>query len=275
MTIVNSYITRTNFLNWLDTKTATSAADDLIIDDIIESASRYIDDTCGRRFFPYRQARVYDKPEENQLELIADLLDIYSVTNGDLVGITAADYILLPANDPPYWAIKLRDTSSMVWEPNAAGSDDQVITVDGLWSYRPFYPVQGWTQVGTLAADIANTTVLTATLTAGHTAITGQIWKVGIEIFQGSVAANIITVVSRGDNGTTAAVHTALDPIYMWNVYKPIQSACYQIVTGVYKRRFGENLSGVARVTGAGVVITPQDVPQLAMRTLLNLSRLS
>jgi hypothetical protein len=271
---MNSYITRANFLGWINTATATLAADDAIIDDIIEAASRYIDDTCGRRFFPYRQARLYDLPDENFIQLDADLLELYILTNGDGTVITSADYILQSVNDPPYWGIKLRDTSSLAWEPSAAGSGDQVLSVDGLWSYRPFYPVQGWTQVGTVASAL-NATDLTFNLTAGHTASTGQIWKVDIEIFQGAIATNAVTLVQRGDNGTTAATHLIVAPIYAWNVYKPIQSACYQITTGVYKRRFGENLSGVARVTGAGVVITPQDVPQLAARILLNHSRLS
>lgn len=43
-----------------------------------------------------------------------------------------------------------------------------------------------------------------------------------------------------------------------------IESACNDIVISQYHRRFGENTGGAATVTGAGVVITPQDIPSSA-----------
>jgi len=43
-----------------------------------------------------------------------------------------------------------------------------------------------------------------------------------------------------------------------------IREACSMIAQSFYKRRFGENVSGIAKVTAAGVVITPQDVPSAA-----------
>jgi hypothetical protein len=227
MTISNGYITRTNFLNWEQAATAVSAADDLIIDDIIESTSRYIDDATARRFYPFRKTNQYDLPSFNEIDFQDDLLEIYTLTNGDLTVLTSTDYILVSVNDPPYWAIKLRDTSTKSWQPNSAGSGDQVISLDGLWAFRPNYTVQGWTQVGTVAGALGASS-LTFNLTAGHTAITGQIWKVDSEFFQGSISTNAVTVIQRGDNGTSAASHLDLAPIYMWNTYKPIQSACYR-----------------------------------------------
>jgi len=274
MTISNGYITRTNLLNWLASATATSSADDLVIDDIIEQTSRIIDDITARRFYPFRQTRKYDLPEDNELDLVDDLLEVYTLTNGDASVIASSDYNLYSVNDPPYWSIRLKDISTVSWQTTAGGSSEQVVTLDGLWSYRPQYTAQGWTQVGTIAAAL-NASDLTFNMTAGNTAITGQIWKVDTEIFQGSISTNAVTLIQRGDNGTTAATHLILAPVYMWNVYKPVQSAAYQIAVGVYKRRFGEGVTGVARVTSAGVVITPQDVPQLAMRILLSLTRLS
>ena len=43
-----------------------------------------------------------------------------------------------------------------------------------------------------------------------------------------------------------------------------IKSACLQIASAVYKRRYGENTTGTATVTGAGVVIMPTDIPTSA-----------
>jgi hypothetical protein len=43
-----------------------------------------------------------------------------------------------------------------------------------------------------------------------------------------------------------------------------IRQACLMIGHSIYKRRMGENTSSSVKVTGAGVVITPQDVPSQA-----------
>ena len=51
---------------------------------------------------------------------------------------------------------------------------------------------------------------------------------------------------------------------YMATHTDDIREACLMITQGFVKRRFGKNVSGIARVTGAGVVISPQDVPSAA-----------
>ena len=43
-----------------------------------------------------------------------------------------------------------------------------------------------------------------------------------------------------------------------------IKNACLMIVASAYNRRAGENQTGVARITAAGVVITPEDIPSSA-----------
>jgi hypothetical protein len=47
-----------------------------------------------------------------------------------------------------------------------------------------------------------------------------------------------------------------------------VTAAVEDIVVNAYHRRFGENTSGIATVTGAGVVITPKDIPEAAWRTI-------
>jgi hypothetical protein len=47
-----------------------------------------------------------------------------------------------------------------------------------------------------------------------------------------------------------------------------ITGACNDIVVTAYHKRFGENVTGAATVTGAGVVITPKDIPDAAWKTL-------
>lgn len=53
-----------------------------------------------------------------------------------------------------------------------------------------------------------------------------------------------------------------------------IRIACLDIAKSIYKRRFGENQSGVATITGAGVVITPRDIPETAAALLRAYRRL-
>jgi hypothetical protein len=41
-----------------------------------------------------------------------------------------------------------------------------------------------------------------------------------------------------------------------------IKQACIMLASAEYRKRFGENSSSIATVTGAGVVITPQGMPK-------------
>ncbi len=52
-----------------------------------------------------------------------------------------------------------------------------------------------------------------------------------------------------------------------------IEGACQDIVVGAYHKRFGENTVGAATVTGAGVVITPKDIPDAAWKTIQRYKR--
>jgi hypothetical protein len=52
-----------------------------------------------------------------------------------------------------------------------------------------------------------------------------------------------------------------------------IERACMAIVTNVYHNRYGQNVQGAAVVTGAGVVITPNDVPEEVMLILQQYKR--
>ncbi len=49
-----------------------------------------------------------------------------------------------------------------------------------------------------------------------------------------------------------------------------VKTTIEEIVINVYNKRFGNNTTGAATITGAGVVITPKDIPDTAMRTIMN-----
>jgi hypothetical protein len=111
-------------------------------------------------------------------------------------------------------------------------------------------------------------------MTAGHMIEAGSIVKIGNEIFNvASQTATSITVNQRGDNGSTAATALISVTVYKWNVMHRIRQACLQTVMNVYASRTGQSSSGRMTVTGAGIVIRPDDVPQLAQKTLDGLVR--
>ena len=54
-----------------------------------------------------------------------------------------------------------------------------------------------------------------------------------------------------------------------------IQEAVMMIVKNAYNRRFGDNTSGKSIITSGGVIVTPEDIPDKAMDTLLHHRRVS
>jgi hypothetical protein len=83
-----------------------------------------------------------------------------------------------------------------------------------------------------------------------------------------------VTVAVRGDNGSTASAHVITTPVYIWQPEPDIVLACQMIVKNLYHNRFGQNTTGVATITGAGVVISPEDIPASALAILKNYERL-
>lgn len=53
-----------------------------------------------------------------------------------------------------------------------------------------------------------------------------------------------------------------------------IEMACREIVINCYQNRFGQQNMAVAQITAAGVVLTPQDIPQMALRIISKYTRL-
>ena len=184
MTISNGYCTLIEYKLFADVD-STEADDDTAIESIIEGVSRYIDLKTQRTFYAVTATRYYDRPSSRELELDEDLLTITELLNGDDVEISSDDYNLIPINDPPYRAIRLKQTSTIFWALDSDGNSEFVIDVAGTWGY-------------------------------------------------------------------------------MTNHNDDIREACLMITQSFVKRRFGENMSGIAKVTAAGVVITPQDVPSAA-----------
>jgi hypothetical protein len=263
MTVKNSYATLADYKGYVTSRgqtTSTDTADDAVIELLLDAASRYIDDETGRQFYPTIQARYYDAPPERLLMLDEDLLEALSVVTGNSETIPSTDYALQPRNIYPAYGIRITDISSYAWTANVNGSFEDAVIVNGVWGYRQKYNSEAWRVGGILGAAMSTTTGLSATMAAGHTLATGQIWRVGNEILQGSVSSNTLTLTERGANGSTAATHDNGTTVYYWQPERGSTNAVLEIAHNAYNRRFGTSITSNITVTGAGVVITPRDI---------------
>lgn len=241
---INLYATLTDYKAYSVARgqtASTDTTDDGVIVNFLESASRLLDNRCGRQFYPSIETRLYDVPGDSELWLDADLLAVTTLTNGDTTVLTTTDYNLLPANETPKYCIRLNDISNYEWETNSSDSAQQVISVLGWWGYRSKYAQRGWQSVGTLGAAMSDTTTLTITLTAGHSAVTGQLWKIDNEIINGSVSSNTLTAIQRGDNGSTAATHLISATVYKWCPQDGAREAVLELTHIAKRKRAGRS----------------------------------
>src|SRR3990167_8242353 len=105
MANLNLYATLTDYKVFVTARgqtASTDAADDGVIVDLLEAASRYLDNQTRRQFYPTIETRLYDVPADRELWLDADLLSLTTLTNGDASVITS-NYSLLSNNNPPYF----------------------------------------------------------------------------------------------------------------------------------------------------------------------------
>ncbi len=252
---------------------STDTTDDGVIVDLLEKASRDLDDMTGRQFYPTIENRLYDIPGDSKLWLDGDLLEVITLTNGDAAVITTTDYILRPNNHTPYYQIRLQDDSSVAWA--SSNGSKQAISVLGWWGYRKQYAQRAWLSVGTLGAAITDTTTLAFTMTAGHSVVAGQILKIGSEIFNtATVASNTITPIARGDNGSTAATHLISTAVYRWTPQEEARGAVLELANAAYQRRFGKVTGESATVTAAGVVLSPRSMSEESEKFVASVQRL-
>ena len=143
-----------NYASPADLKTylgISGTTDDVLLGDLLERASKYIEGECQRRFVAETETRYYelDAIDRDGLTLMLDQ-DLYSITtltNGDTAStaILPTDYFLLPRNGgPPYYGIRLKTSVDTDWELD----EDEWIEVTGKW---------GWSL--TPPADIVQATI--------------------------------------------------------------------------------------------------------------------
>ena len=249
--------------------------DDGVIRDLLAAASREIDRGTGRFFYPLIDTFYYDVPSGREMKLRHDLLEVITLTNGNASTISSTYYNLIEKNSPPYWAIRLKENSSVSWTSSSTESEF-VISLNAWFGYHEHYSNFAWISVGTLGAEMADTSTKSLTMTASHSVTVDMIIKIESEIFNiDTVATNTVTMNYRGDNGSTAATHANGTTVYAWMTMEDVRKATLDITAHAYKRRFGESQSETARITAVGILLSPNDVPSSAKSLMASLRRIT
>lgn len=140
--VTNGYATLIEMKQYIAPRTPGDYWDDTVIADLIQAASRYIDNLTGRRFYASTETRYYSVPEGRELFLDDDLITVTTLTNGDGTVLTTSDYYLMPKNTSPKYSIVLKESSAYYWEYDSSSNSEYVITVIGTWGYAATAPVE-------------------------------------------------------------------------------------------------------------------------------------
>ena len=243
MTIPNGYVTRQAFKSALK---ITDTADDVLIDRAIRDASRWIDNYCGRHFYVVNETR-YFAYTANGL-LIDDLVAITSLktdADGDAVyenTWAATDYSLRPRNalrqSPPRPYREIATTPNGVYSFSSALDGNQIT---GRWGFYEVLEVSSAT-----LAEALDTTETGVDVSAGTAFDVGHILKIEDEqMLVTAISSNTLTV-TRGYNGTTAAIHGSGLAISVYT-FPIIETACL-----IQAARYFQRPAALFGVSGSG-----------------------
>lgn len=99
---------------------------------------------------------------------------------------------------------------------------------------------------------------------------TGDFWLMPLNAVEKGIPFSWIEVNPDGDYSFTKGRKT-VEISGTWgysSVPTEIKNACYEIVNAAFGRRSGQNITGNAEVTAAGIVITPEDITAYARKIL-------
>jgi hypothetical protein len=117
--------------------TTPSAADTVQLAGFIASAQAIIERRTGRTFEATadttRYFDAYRDVDYDMLWLNGDLCQITTVTNGNGVALTAAQYVTEPRFHTPYYALRLRSDAGITWTYST--QHENSIAIVGRWAY--------------------------------------------------------------------------------------------------------------------------------------------
>ena len=145
--ITNGYATLAGLRARLGITGVSDTADDAVLEAVVESVSRAIDDFCGRRFYAATQTRYFTALRADRL-LVDDLLSVTTLkTDDDGDGTyettwTAADYYLAPYNAQlesvprPYWRIEVSEGGDYTFPCDVRRG----VEIAGSWGFSSTTP---------------------------------------------------------------------------------------------------------------------------------------
>jgi len=193
----------------------TATTHDAVLLEVLEAASRQVDDDfCQRHFYCWEGSRYYNGTDDEEL-LIEDLLSLSALNvDSDADGSwdddvwTATDWMLLPLNEFP----KLRLRAALEGDyALPAATLLNGIQMTGVWGYGDGESATPY-EATAVTATVADATGTTLTLSAEGTVQAGHTIRVDSEqMFVSAVTSDASkqATVERGVNGTTAASHSA------------------------------------------------------------------
>ena len=238
----------------------TGASYDARLLTLLESASRWIDGYCNRRFYVLEAARRFDGggPELPTPDLVR-VDRLRTAQNG--TGVfetewTADDYRLEPANAEPSqaWGSPYRRVAAAGRLKRQGGfpAGPAAVEITGRWGYREVWQETGaLLQPGIVLAAGAATLSLVdrGGLAAGQTLRLN-----GEQVYVVKVSGSDLTV-RRGVNGTAAASHLGGSALSLFVYPAPVAEVCLQLAMRAWQRRNsdGNEASALCRVPDAAV----------------------
>ena len=118
-----------------------ATSDDDLIEGLINDAAAFIGRQTHRQFEAASATRYFDALADVQgptLYLDEDLLSVTTITNGDSVVVASDEYVLLPTNLSPKYAIRLLASGGKSWTYDT--DHEEAISILGNWGYATTVP---------------------------------------------------------------------------------------------------------------------------------------
>jgi len=226
----------------------SGTSSDALLLDLLEAASRAIDDDCHRHFFSETATRYFAGSKSAYLLLPDDLLSVTTLaadSGGDRTwtGETwteGTDFQMWP--DGVWPKTQLRELGdyggSYSWS-----ADAEYLKLVGVWGYGDGERAAPW-DATPITATVATAGGTALTLSAAGTVEVGHTLRIGTEQMFVSAVATVASVttatVQRGVNGTTAAAHTAA--AVFTAAYPPRIRQAAMVLSARYYRQAGSEL---------------------------------
>ena len=230
---------------------------DVYYRDLLEAASRMIDDYTGRFFYCDETTRYYDG--DGRVLWTDDILSVTTLktdedddkTYENSLTENTDDY-LLPYNLIVKTRAMIRIQGSY---SSFAGGIKRGVEIAGLFGYGDGFDATPYVDAGTDVNDVSFTsTSTTVTVDDGTKFAIGQTIRIDTEqMYITSITTHVLTI-ERGLNGTTASAHDDDKDIYIYEYPEPIKEACL-IQTMRWWTRKDSAFADVVGVPELGTVI--------------------